>query len=110
MLYCYKMYRLFLLLLLYNCIGGIMVRVLALSVHVVDRGVIGSNQRICTNINVKHAAPRRKKKDLLARNQDNVSEWCDMSIRELLLPGADPGGGGGAGCPKIGEKKIGVKS
>jgi len=26
---------------------------------------------------------RRKSKDLLARNQDNVSEWCDMSIRGM---------------------------
>ena len=28
----------------------------------------------------KHAAVRRKSKDCLARNQDNVSEWGDMSI------------------------------
>ena len=28
----------------------------------------------------KHAALRRKNKDWLARNQDNVSEWYDMSI------------------------------
>ena len=27
----------------------------------------------------KHAALRRKSKDWLARNQDNVSEWSDMS-------------------------------
>ena len=33
----------------------------------------------------KHAALRRKSKDWLARNQDNVSEWGDMSIRELLF-------------------------
>ena len=33
----------------------------------------------------KHAALRRKSKDWLARNQDNVSEWGDMSIRGLLL-------------------------
>ena len=26
---------------------------------------------------------RRKSKDLLARNQDNVSEWSDMSTRGL---------------------------
>jgi hypothetical protein len=31
----------------------------------------------------KHAALRRKSKDWLARNQDNVSEWGDMSIRGL---------------------------
>ena len=30
---------------------------------------------------VKHTTLRRKSKDWLARNQDNVSEWGDMSIR-----------------------------
>ena len=33
----------------------------------------------------KHAALRRKSKDWLARNQNNVSEWSDMSIRGQLL-------------------------
>ena len=33
----------------------------------------------------KHAALRRKSKDGLARNRDNVSEWCDMFIRGLLF-------------------------
>jgi hypothetical protein len=33
----------------------------------------------------KHAALRRKSKDWLARNQDNVSGWGDMSIRGLLF-------------------------
>ena len=33
----------------------------------------------------KYAALRRKRKDLLTRNQDNVSEWGDMSIRGLLF-------------------------
>jgi hypothetical protein len=33
----------------------------------------------------KHAALRRKSKDLLARNQNNVSEWSDMSTRGLLF-------------------------
>jgi hypothetical protein len=33
----------------------------------------------------KHAALRRKSKDWLARNQDNVSEWGDMSTRGLLF-------------------------
>jgi hypothetical protein len=36
-------------------------------------------------VSAKHAALRRKSKDWLARNQDNVSEWGDMSIRELLF-------------------------
>jgi hypothetical protein len=31
-----------------------------------------------------HAAIRRKSKDWLARNQENVSEWDDMSIRGLF--------------------------
>jgi hypothetical protein len=34
----------------------------------------------------KHATLRRKNKDWLAWNQDNVSEWSDMSIRGLLFP------------------------
>ena len=33
----------------------------------------------------KHAALRIKIKDWLAQNQDNVSEWGDMSINRLLF-------------------------
>jgi len=33
----------------------------------------------------KHAPLRRKIKDWLARNQNNVSEWSDMSTRGLLF-------------------------
>jgi hypothetical protein len=33
----------------------------------------------------KHARLRRKSKDWLARNQNNVYEWSNMSIRGLLL-------------------------
>ena len=33
----------------------------------------------------KHAALRTKSKDWLARNQDNVSEWSDMSTHGLLF-------------------------
>ena len=33
----------------------------------------------------EHAALRRKSKDWLARNQNNVSEWSDMSTRGLLF-------------------------
>jgi hypothetical protein len=33
----------------------------------------------------KHTALRRKSKDWLARNQNNVSEWSDMSARRLLF-------------------------
>jgi hypothetical protein len=32
----------------------------------------------------KHAALSRKSKDWLARNQDNVFEWDDMSTRDLF--------------------------
>jgi hypothetical protein len=33
----------------------------------------------------KYTALRRKSKDWFARNQDNVSEWDDLSIRGLLF-------------------------
>ena len=33
----------------------------------------------------KRAALRRNNKDWLARNQNNVSEWSDMSTRGLLF-------------------------
>ena len=33
----------------------------------------------------KHAVLRRKSKDWLARYQNNVSEWSDMSTRGLLF-------------------------
>ena len=33
----------------------------------------------------KHAALRRKSKDWLARKQNNVSEWSDMSTRGLVF-------------------------
>ena len=33
----------------------------------------------------KHAVLRSIRKDWLARNQNNVSEWDDMSIRGLLF-------------------------
>jgi len=33
----------------------------------------------------KHAALKRESKDWLAQNQDNVSEWGDMSIGGLLF-------------------------
>jgi hypothetical protein len=36
-------------------------------------------------ISAKNAALRRKSKDWLARNQENVSEWSDMSICGLLF-------------------------
>ena len=33
----------------------------------------------------KHEALRRKSKDWMAQNLNNVSEWSDMSIRGLLF-------------------------
>ena len=60
-------------------IGGVMVSVLALSA--VDRGFEPwSGQTKDYKIGIccypaKHAALRRKSKDWLAQNQDNVSEW-----------------------------------
>jgi hypothetical protein len=37
------------------------------------------------SFSAKHAALRRKSKDWLAQNQNNVSEWSDMFIRRLLF-------------------------
>ena len=68
---------------------GVMVSVLASSV--VDRGFEAwSGQTkdykigICC-FSAKHAALRRMNKDWLARNQDNVSKWSDMSTCGLLF-------------------------
>jgi hypothetical protein len=72
-----------------NRIGGVMVSVLVSSV--VERGFeTWSSQTndyeigICC-FSAKHAALRRKSKDWLARNQNNVSEWSDMSTCGLLF-------------------------
>jgi hypothetical protein len=57
----------------------------------VDRGfepwsgqIIDYEIGICW-FSAKQAALRRKSKDWLARNQNNVFEWRDMSIRGLLF-------------------------
>jgi hypothetical protein len=72
-----------------NRIGGVMVSVFTSSA--VDRGLehrsgITKDYKIsiCC-FSAKHAALRIKGKDWLARNQDNVWEWSDMSTRGLLL-------------------------
>jgi hypothetical protein len=39
---------------------------------------------ICS-FSAKHTTSRRKSKDWLAQNQNNVSEWSDMSTRGLLF-------------------------
>ena len=49
-----------------------------------DRIKPKSKSGICC-FSTKHAALRRKSKDWLTRNQDNVFEWGDMSIHGLLL-------------------------
>jgi hypothetical protein len=72
-----------------NRIGGVMVSVLASSAA--DRGFEPrSGQTNDYGIGIccfcaKHTALKKKNKDWLARNQDNVSEWDDMSIRGLLF-------------------------
>jgi hypothetical protein len=44
-------------------------------------GSIPEDYKICICcFSTKHTALRRKNKDWLARNQDNMSEWGDMSI------------------------------
>ena len=43
-------------------------------------------QLVFVAYNAKHAELRKKSKDWLLRNQDNVSEWGDMYIRGLLFP------------------------
>ena len=66
-----------------NRIGDVIVSVLALSV--VDRGLepqSGQTKDYKTGIcsfSTKHTALRRKDKDWLARNQNNVSKWSNMS-------------------------------
>ncbi len=69
-------------------IGGVMVSVLASSA--VDRGFGPRSGQIkdykigiCC-FSAKHTALRRKSNDWLARHQDNVSKWGDMSIRGLV--------------------------
>ena len=72
-----------------NRISGVMVSVLissAVDLGFEPRSGQTKNDKIgiCC-FSAKHAALRRKSKDGLARNQNNVSEWSDMSTRELLF-------------------------
>ena len=70
-------------------IGGVLASVLASDA--VDRGYESQSGQIKDYIigmccfSAKHAASRRKSKDWLDRNQDNVSECDNMSIRGLLF-------------------------
>ena len=70
-------------------IGGVMVSVLVSSTG--DREFEPRSDQtkdykigICC-FSTNHAALRRKSKDWLAQNQNNVSEWSDMSTRRLLF-------------------------
>jgi hypothetical protein len=66
-----------------NRIGaGVMVSVLASSV--VDRGFKNYKIGICC-FSAKQATLQRKSKDWLAWNQDNVSEWGEMSILDCCF-------------------------
>ena len=72
-----------------NRIGDIMVSVLVLGA--VDSGFEPRSGQtkdykigICC-FSTKHTALRSKNKDWFARNQNNMSEWSDMSIRGLLF-------------------------
>ena len=72
-----------------NRFGGVMVNMLASSA--VDRGFeprSGQTKDFKIDIccfSAKHAALRKKSKDWLAQNQNNVSEWSDMSTHGLLF-------------------------
>ena len=84
-IYCYKNIFRFRT----HCIGGVMVSVLASSA--VDRGFEPRSGQtkdykigICC-FSAKHAALRKKSRDWLAWNQNNVSEWSDMSTHGLLF-------------------------
>ena len=72
-----------------NHISDVMVSVLAWSVvdHLFkSRSGQTKDYKISSCcFSTKHAALRTKSKDWLAQNQDNVSEWSDMSIRRLLF-------------------------
>ena len=72
-----------------NCIGGVMVSVLVSSA--VEREFeprLGQTKNYKIGIccfSAKHTALRRKSKGWLARNQNNVSEWSDISTCGLLF-------------------------
>jgi hypothetical protein len=73
----------------WNNIGGIMASALASSaVDCWFEPRTGQTKDYKIDIccfSAKHAALRRKSKDWLVRNQNNVSEWSDLSTRGLLF-------------------------
>ena len=65
-----------------NNIGGVMVSMIVGS----SPYRVNIDYRIGIScFSAKQAALRRKSKDWLDQNQDNVSEWSDMSISGQLL-------------------------
>ena len=68
----------------FNRIGGVMVSVLASSA-VNRRFDPCSGQTIKLVFVAKYTILKSKSKDVLARIQNNVSEWSDMSTRGLLF-------------------------
>ena len=73
-----------------HLIGGVMVSVLVSSA--IDRGFEPRSGQTKPDYQIgigcfsaKYAALRRKSKDWLARNQDNVSECSDVSTHGLLF-------------------------
>jgi hypothetical protein len=72
-----------------NDLGGVMISVLDLGA--VDYGFEPRSRQVkdykismCC-FSAKHPTLRRKSKDWLARDQNNVSEWSDMSTCGLLF-------------------------
>ena len=68
-----------------NRIGGVMVSILSSADDCGFEPQSGQTKDYKIGIccfSAKHAAFRRKGKDWLAQNQDNVSKWGDMSIRD----------------------------
>ena len=73
----------------YNRIDGVMVSILALSAIVYGfEPRSGQTKDYKIGIycfSAKHTALRSKSKDWLAQNQDNVSEWSDMSTLDCCF-------------------------
>ena len=64
-----------------NRIGNVMVSVLASSAIDCGSGQTKEYKIGICCFSAKNAALRRKSKDWLARNQNNVSKWSDISTR-----------------------------
>ena len=74
-----------------NHIGSVMVMGSVLASSAVDRWFdtrLGQTKDYKSGIccfSAEHAALRKKSKNWLARNQNNVSEWSDMSTHGLVF-------------------------